>query len=90
MDVEEEEATGVWGVLRADDGGLPIKEIIIVDRAAARVRWRVFLEVLQLLLDATKRHLFLYVAFFFGRVRKAEQVGRGVCPTLEKQRHQAE
>lgn len=48
VNLEEEDATGVWAVRRPHNGGLPVEHVLVGRASRARGRW-VTSEVLQLL-----------------------------------------
>ena len=61
MDVEEEHALMVWGVLRAHDRSLPVELVCLVSGAGRAVCGRVSSEVDELLLDSFKGHKIFYM-----------------------------
>ena len=68
VDVEEEDAAGVGGVVGAHDGGLPV-EHVVSDRSGAAVGRRVLAEVDQFLIDPLEGHgllLILLLAYYLG------------------------
>lgn len=58
VDVEEEDAAGVGGVVGAHDGGLPV-EHVVSDGSGAAVGRRVLAEVDQFLIDPLEGHFLL-------------------------------
>ena len=64
VDVEEEDAAGVGGVVGPHDGGLPV-EHIVADRAGAAVGRRVLAEVDQFLIDPFEGHVVFIIIFCF-------------------------
>ena len=57
VNTEEEDASGVWGVIWSHDSGLPLELILLVEGPGRAVGGRVLAEVDEFLLDALESHI---------------------------------
>ena len=57
VNAEEEDASGVWRVIRSHDGGLPCELILLVEGSSRAVGGRVFAKIDEFFLDAFEGHI---------------------------------
>ena len=58
--VEEEDTSGIWGVIRTHDGRLPGELVFLVKRASRTISRRVLSKIDEFFLDALECHSYKF------------------------------